>query len=280
MDPHKQPNQGRPQVPPSIDGFLPPAGSQPNLSGQNVGQSRQNSRQPGALPPSRAPHPFQPAEFFRPAPLPTLPTIEDAPPRRKETAQKRQGLRDILSVGGVLASALLLAFFLINFVFQSYQVDGPSMRSTLEDRDHLIVWKVDRTLANFTNGTYIPNRGDVIVFNEPSGAEPGGAAGKQLIKRVIGLPGERVVYEGTEVTVYNKENPTGFNPDETLPYGDKLNNLKYSQADVTLKEGEVFVSGDNRDNSLDSRSFGALDADLIVGKLAVRILPLNTFKLF
>ncbi len=279
MDPYKQNEQHKPgdgqrppQSAPSIDGFFPPnTGSQPR---------QPNHSQQFRTPPSRAPHPFQPAEFFKPPPLPNLPKIADTPPRRAAEEPKRQGLRDILSVGGVLASALLLAFFLINFVFQSYQVDGPSMRATLENRDHLIVWKVDRTLANFTNGTYIPNRGDVIVFNEPSGAEPGGVPGKQLIKRVIGLPGERVVYAGTEVTVYNKENPNGFNPDETMPYGEMIINERPSDVDVTVKEGEVFVSGDNRDNSLDSRAFGPLDADLIVGKLIVRILPLNTFKLF
>lgn len=189
-------------------------------------------------------------------------------------------MRDALSVFGVLASALLLAFCLINFVFQSYQVEGPSMRATLENSDHLIVWKVDRTIANLTGGDYIPNRGDIIIFNEPSGAEPNGPAGKQLIKRVVALPGERITIKGTEMTVFNQENPDGFNPDKTLPYGENIIFEKPSNIDVTVGQGEVFVVGDNRDNSLDSRVFGPLDAENIVGKLVVRILPLNTFKVF
>lgn len=222
-----------------------------------------------------------PAGFYEPPTLPTLPKLAEAPPpTHVEKTKRNQGIRDLLSVAGVLVSALLLAFVLINFVFQSYQVEGPSMRTSLEDADHLIVWKVDRTIANITGKAYIPNRGDVVIFNEPSNAEPGAPAGKQLIKRVIGLPGDRVVIDNTTMTVFNQENPNGFNPDTTLPYGDKIIFEKPSSVDVTVGQDQVFVAGDNRDNSLDSRSFGPIDSDIIVGKLAVRILPLNTFKLF
>jgi signal peptidase I len=181
---------------------------------------------------------------------------------------------------GVLASALLLAFCLINFVFQSYQVEGPSMRTTLQNSDHLIVWKVGKTLANVTGRQYVPHRGDVIIFNEPANAEAGGRPGKQLIKRVIGLPGDRVVYDNTDVIIYNKQYPHGFHPDKEMPYGDKIIDEKPSNVDVTLDTDEIFVSGDNRDNSLDSRIFGPLKLNMVVGKLVVRILPLNTFKLF
>ncbi len=193
---------------------------------------------------------------------------------------KYQGLRDLLSVGGVLASALLLAFFLISFVFQSYQVDGQSMRATLEDKDHLIVWKVDRTIADVTGNAYVPQRADVVVFNEPTINGTETVPAKQLIKRVIALPGERVVIKGTAVTVYNKDNPKGFNPDTTLPYGKKIIFNKPSDSDVTLAQNQVYVCGDNRDNSRDSRNFGPLDSNRIVGKMAVRVLPLNTFTLY
>jgi signal peptidase I len=206
--------------------------------------------------------------------------LHDLPPPPKPSAPKPSGLRDILSVGGVLASALLLAFILINFVFQSYQVEGPSMQRTLENGDHLLVWKVDKSIAKFTGNHYIPKRGDVVIFDEPSGAEPGGPAGKQLIKRVIALPGERVVFSGTSVTVYNDEHPEGFSPDDSMPYGDKLLNEKPSNYETTVPEGQVVVAGDHRDNSLDSRVFGPVESDLIVGRLIVRILPLNTFKTF
>jgi signal peptidase I len=207
-------------------------------------------------------------------------TSDDPPPvapHATKPIKPHQGLRDVLSIFGVLGSALVLAFCLITFVFQSYQVDGPSMQSTLENSDHLIVWKVPRTIANITHHQYVPKRGDIIVFNE-SGINGGG--NKQLIKRVIGLPGERVVFSGTDVTVYNKDNPDGFNPDKTLGYGKGLINQNPSNNDVTLGPSELFVSGDHRDNSLDSRIFGPIQTSQIVGKLVLRVLPLNTATKF
>src|SRR5580698_6529783 len=80
--------------------------------------------------------------------------------------RQRSPIIDILSTLFVIAAALALALLLITFVFQSYQVDGPSMQNTLQNNDRLIVWKVPRTLARITGDAYIPNRGDIIIFNE------------------------------------------------------------------------------------------------------------------
>ena len=211
--------------------------------------------------------------FDRDAPPPV------APRSSNPVSKGRQGLRDVLSIGGVLVSALLLAFCLITFVFQSYQVDGPSMQTTLQNGDHLIVWKVPKSIANLTHSAYIPHRGDVIVFNEPNLSDYGQDNGKQLIKRVIGLPGERVVVKNGSLTVYNKERPKGFQPDQELPYG-KVITTTTNNVDITVGENQVFVCGDNRTNSLDSRVFGPIDASNIVGKLVLRVLPLNEFKKF
>jgi signal peptidase I len=82
------------------------------------------------------------------------------------------------------------------------------------------------------------------------------------------------------VTIYNTEHPEGFNPDTTMPYGKLVINERPSDAEYTVGKNQVFVGGDNRDNSCDSRTFGPIDEELIVGRLAVRILPLNTFKTF
>ncbi len=196
-------------------------------------------------------------------------------PEPTKPVKSHQGFRDVLSIFGVLASALLLAFCLITFVFQSYQVDGPSMQTTLENNDHLIVWKVSKTIANITNKPYIPNRGDVIVFNEATS----GTEDKQLIKRVIALPGERVTVKDGLVTVYNDEFPNGFSPDKTLPYGSVITTTP-GNSDATIKEGQVYVMGDNRTNSLDSRVFGPVESDQIVGKLILRVLPLSSTTKF
>lgn len=214
------------------------------------------------------------------APQPVVPAPEP-PHRNAKASQHREGLRSILSTLGVIVAAILFAMVLTSFVFQSYQVDGPSMETTLQNRDRLIIWKTARTVARITNNDYIPNRGDVVVFVENTYMSPDGKS-RQLIKRVIGLPGDHVVIKNGQLTVYNKEHPDGFNPDKTLPYGQDtdLSIDPSEEADVQLEKGEIFVMGDNRSNSLDSRAFGPIQAHNIVGKLALRVFPLDNAKAF
>lgn len=188
-------------------------------------------------------------------------------------------LRELLSTLGILAAAFAVALLMIMFVFRSYQVDGPSMQTTLYNGDKLIIWKVPRTIASLTGHPYIPNRGDVIVFNESGLSAFGQQDSKQLIKRVIALPGERIIVKDGHYTVYNKQHPNGFNPDAVLPYGA---NIPPTPGDNSwaLGPNQLFVSGDNRPNSLDSRSLGPIDASQIVGKLVLRIFPIDKAKAF
>jgi len=219
-----------------------------------------------------APHPIQPGVLNHGI----IPT-----PISKELKKelKSSKLRSVFSTLAVLLIAPLLALGITAYVFQSYEVDGPSMQTTLEDNDRLIIWKVSRTWARLTNHDYLPDRGDVIVFVKKGLYENNSNKEKQLIKRVIALPGERVTVQDQKVTVYNTENPDGFSPDKTLPYGTVITNTD-GNIDLTVPAGEVFVIGDNRKNSLDSRYFGPVPLHDIVGKLAVRILPLNSVKKF
>jgi len=216
--------------------------------------------------------PEQPAE----RPMPPAPAHRAG----SSSAQPQgEGLRNIISTVAILLIAPLIAVILTAFVFQSYQVDGPSMNNTLHNNDRLIVWKMPKTWAKITHHAFIPKRGDIIVFTEERLSEFGQDPGKQLIKRVIGLPGDRVVIKDNLVTVYNGEHPNGFNPDTDLPYhrygADTAGTL-----DTTIPAGQVFVLGDNRTNSLDSRAFGTVEAKNIVGKLVVRILPLKDMERF
>ena len=198
---------------------------------------------------------------------------------RRPRSDRAEGFKSALSTIAILLVAPLVAVFLTMFVFQSYQVDGQSMETTLFNNDRLIVWKMPKTWARITRHPYIPNRGDIIVFTEPKLGQFGQDPSKQLIKRVIALPGERVVVQNNVLTVYNKEHPNGFIPDQELPYG---NVIKETSMDGSWTVGpdQLFVSGDNRGNSLDSRSFGPINVHNIVGKLAVRVLPLNEIKKF
>src|SRR5882762_492690 len=213
-----------------------------------------------------------------PSPNPTpQPPIDMKLPASSEPARgnSSSSMRELFSTIGVLVAALVVALGLIAFVFQSYQVDGPSMQQTLQNNDRLIVWKLPRTWSKITGHQYVPKRGDIIIFTQSGLATFGQQNTKQLIKRVIGLPGDRVVVANNVITVYNKEHPKGFRPYKTLPYGSNITEPAQQDVDVTLTKNQLFVCGDNRTNSLDSRFFGPISTSQIVGKLVVRVLPLN-----
>ncbi len=148
------------------------------------------------------------------------------------------------------------------------------MEPTLSDADRLIVLKLGKTVASITGGDFVPERGDIVVFKRD------GSDKNQLIKRVVGLPGERVSVGNGEITVFNDEFPGGFNPDTTyeadLPPTDGV-------AETVVGAREIFVVGDNRlpGRSLDSRSsLGNVSVDDIVGTLVLRFFPFNSLKAF
>ncbi|HEX5395371.1 MAG TPA: signal peptidase I [Candidatus Saccharimonadales bacterium] len=211
-----------------------------------------------------------------PPPRPSDPIVPPPPPRSRDSDSGKW--RSVLSTIFLFLAAPAIALMVAAFVVQSYQVDGESMEPTLQNNDRLIVDKWQRSWARITHHNYIPARGDIIIFNQ-SGLDFAGSGTKQLIKRVVGLPGERVVVSGGKVTIYNQEHPNGFEPDKVGGY--KVNTpVTSGDVDQTLAQNEIFVLGDNRGNSEDSRYFGPIKADQIVGKLAFRIVPLDKTQKF
>jgi signal peptidase I len=194
--------------------------------------------------------------------------------------EHRPGLSDRLrgysSTAGLFIMAFFIAILLNTFVIQSYQVDGQSMEPTLQNNDRLIVNKMPLTIARIDGHQYIPKRSDIIIFNQDG--LPGFIGTKQLIKRVIGLPGERVVVSGDKITVFNSAHPDGFNPDSAGNY--RVNHPTTKETDITLSSDQLFVCGDNRPNSEDSRFFGPINTDQVVAKLVLRILPITNTKSF
>lgn len=197
-----------------------------------------------------------------------------------ERHRSGEGWRSVVSTLLILIAAPLVALALTAFVFQSYEVDGPSMETTLHNQDRLIVVKAPKTWARITHKDYLPKRGDIIIFVEHNMQKYGSSQpDKQLIKRVIGLPGDRVVIRDGKITIYNKKFPDGFDPDATSSWG-KVIQTTSGDVDTTIQKGQVFVCGDNRINSLDSRYFGPISSGDIVGKLALRVFPLNQAEVF
>ncbi len=198
----------------------------------------------------------------------------------KELKQrKREEMKNLLFTVLFFASAVLVPFLMIVFVFQSYVVDGSSMEPTLQNNNRVFVLKLPKTIASMQNKEFVPARGEVIVFKKPSNDNT------QLIKRVIGLPGDRVVIENGVVTVYNLDNPGGFNPDAGTDYEGNLEPVDTGGRQVVedVGQGELFVLGDNRGpgGSLDSHSgLGLVPVENIVGRLWVRYFPISEFQVF
>lgn len=191
-------------------------------------------------------------------------------------------MRSTITAIGVLLLAPAIAILLTVFVFQSYQVDGPSMQNTLHNNDRLIVWKLPRTWARITGHQYVPKRGDIVILTESGLSNYGDPSDtKQLVKRVIGLPGDHLVIKNNVITVYNAAHPHGFQPDATLPYGQNgAIPPTTNELDVTLGKTQLFVCGDNRGDSLDSRIFGPIETKQVIGKLIARIFPVSQAKRF
>lgn len=201
------------------------------------------------------------------------------PPPDLYQSDKKSKIKDNLSTIVILISAPLLAIILSVFVFRTYQVDGPSMLTTLHDKDRLIINKLPKTFSKIAGKDYIPDRYDIVVFEHKGQFSSRGIEEKQIIKRVIALPGERIVIKDGTATVYNAENPNGFKVDELGPHA-KVIKTTAGDIDETVKEGEIFLMGDNRGNSLDSRAIGTIKADDIVGKLVLRIYPFEDWRGF
>lgn len=195
---------------------------------------------------------------------------------REHRIKRLKGLVSLLLfVGGVVAAAYLIN----SFIFQSYYVDGTSMTPTLQNDDRLIIDKVERTWSSLQGRAYIPQRGQIIVLDSSivgiSGRE------EQLIKRVIGVPGDTVIVKDGTVMVKNKDHPEGFDVGKQL--GLNLQpTFVASPIETTIPDGEVYVMGDNRveNGSYDSRAFGPIESNKIVGRLWARILPFDKAQIF
>jgi len=150
----------------------------------------------------------------------------------------------------------ILIFLAIHFTVQNYQISGPSMQNTLHSGQFVLVNKIAYLF-------HAPERGDVIVFHEPDQPD------RDLIKRVIGLPGDTIKLDGSTVWV----NGTQLNE----PYITQRNNP--AAESVTVPASDYFVMGDNRPVSEDSRYFGFVPKDYIVGKAILVYWPLSQWQM-
>ncbi len=191
----------------------------------------------------------------------TPPATQDTMSHSSEPKEKKEHMFTEIVRFALLALLIVLPIRI--FVAQPFIVSGASMESTFSTGQYLIV---DQLSYRFDE----PSRGEVIVFRYPK--DPS----KFFIKRIIGLPGDAIKIDGNKVTIINPTHPDGVTLDESYVLNMKPN----TTITETLGDGEYFVMGDNRDASSDSRAWGVLQRDKIVGRAFLRLFPFTKIDIF
>ena len=207
----------------------------------------------------------------------------DAPPvktARRRPAHARQsahpaGGRWLREGAIIVVVAVLVAVLLRTFVVQTFFIPSGSMEPTLQVGDRIIVNKLSYELHGV-------NRGDIVVFSRPPAENCGGPEVNDLVKRIIGLPGDVVSLSGGYVYVDGRRLDETWLPadeqgkTEPGPAGNSSNLVR----PYRVPANTYFVMGDNRGDSCDSRFWGPVPKSLIVGKVELRIWPLSSVRLF
>lgn len=181
--------------------------------------------------------------------LPTTPT--------PEKSKWHKHARDAWDLVKFAVIALAIVIPIRMFIAQPFVVSGDSMFPTFHNSEYLIIDEISYILGT-------PKRGDVVIFKYPN--DPS----RYFIKRIIGLPNEKIDIKNGEITIINKENPDGFKLVE--PYIDEK---FYTTDNFKTGDEEYFVMGDNRNRSSDSRSWGLLPRKLMTGRAFLRLLPIK-----
>ena len=185
----------------------------------------------------------------------------------KKNSFLKEGFLFVKETFTIVIICLVIVVAVRHYLIQPFFVNGKSMEPNFYDGEYLIVDEFDYRFFDK------PARGDVIVFRYPN--DPS----QFYIKRIIGLPNEKVAIENNQVIIYNSLHPNGmvlnesiYLPPNVLTKGDGVT--------YETKENEYFVLGDNRSVSADSRFWGELDENLIVGRVWIRAWPFNRFSVF
>lgn len=188
-------------------------------------------------------------------------------------------LKDALSLIVFIVCVVIGTIFINSFVFRSFNVVGPSMETTMHTGDRLIVNRLPITWSNVRNQQYMPERGQVIVFQNPRYTE--GMGDEYIVKRVIAFEGERVTLQDGSYTVFNDESPDGFDPDQVAD--GEPSSPTSGDVNIVVPADEIFVSGDNREGntSFDSRNgLGTIPLYNVIGPVSLRIFPITDIRTF
>jgi signal peptidase I len=183
--------------------------------------------------------------------------------------------RWVVELVAVVVVAIIVAVLLRAFVVATYSIPSGSMEPTLQIGDRIVVDKLSYHLHGV-------DRGNIVVFTTPPNENCAGPPVADLVKRVIGLPGEVISLEDGKVYINGRLLPEPFLPPDirtdTYP-GPSINGYALHRA-YRIPAGEVFVMGDNRPESCDSRYWGPIHESTIVGEVDLRIWPLSRIGFF
>ncbi len=171
----------------------------------------------------------------------------------------------IIEIIKVIVISLAIIIPVRYFLIQPFYVSGASMEPSFYDNEYLVIDEISYRFSE-------PERGDIIVFRYPENPS------QFFIKRVIGLPGEEVEIRNGYVLIYNEEYPRGIKLDETEYLAESI--VTPGSSKTELKDGEYFVMGDNREQSLDSRKIGPITEKDIVGRTWLRAWPFSKWRVF
>lgn len=165
----------------------------------------------------------------------------------------------------IIVIALAIVIPIRYFLIQPFYVKGASMEPTFHDHEYLIVNEITYRFDD-------PIRGDVVVFKYPRNPE------QYFIKRIIALPNESVKVENGAVYIQKVDSEDWLLLDESAYLDETVKS--YPNVEMTMAEDEYFVLGDNRSSSLDSRMFGAIGEEYLIGKTWLRAWPLDKMSSF
>lgn len=191
---------------------------------------------------------------------------------RYENIRKLDSIKKSARSLGALAivplSLLGLYVFTDSFILSRFKVDGISMETTLRDKTSHFYLKLPVTLAGLNNKNIKLKRGDVVVVRHDDNNLFLPASASQssfVVKRVLALPGERIKQQNGRLIVFNQSRPDGFDVDKDAAWSSVITTSGNSYLDLTIKEGEVFLAGDDRENSIDSRFYGPVKISDVAG---------------
>jgi signal peptidase I len=218
------------------------------------------------------PDPNEPVLAVEDPPAAGPPGVENPPEPAPDDPHPTRWIKEAVVV---VVVAVLVAVLLRAFVVQTFFIPSGSMEPTLQIGDRILVNKLSYHLHGV-------DRGDIVVFSRPPTEDCGGPEVNDLVKRVIGLPGDVISLQNGHVSIDGKRLDENWLPssEQGVTIAGPAGNSSNLARPYRVPPNNYFVMGDNRTDSCDSRYWGPINKSLIVGKVELRVWPISSLHIF